>query len=153
MKYPLLIISYIESSAKDRMVILTFYPTDTACIMPQKGHGLLASYIKHFAPEIELADALSEKGRRRLKIVLRQPDFDEDERRTLGSLYYSLCFGNNPGNDEYKKGGADELYKTICDLYRTDSASEDAWENACSAAVSTIQRLASQHYMHEVDAT
>lgn len=148
MKYPLLIASCIKTKTKDKMVVLTFYPSDAACIMPLKDEMLIASYVKHFEPGIELADALSEKGKRRLKILLRNAGMNDDERRVLGTLYYNLCFGHNPGNDEFKKGGADALYETICDLYKTDAASEQTWAKACAAAVATFRRLSEQHYVH-----
>lgn len=148
MKYPLLIVSHILTKHKDNMVILTFYPSDSACIIPQEDQTLTASFAMHFHPEIELADALSEKGKRRLKILLHRPSFNEDERRTLGSLYFSLLFGHNTGNDEYKKAGADDLYKTVCDLYNSDSSSEEAWTEACENAVERLQILAKLYYIH-----
>lgn len=145
MKYPLLIMSRFKSTDRNSIVILTFYPSDSACIKPLADQALIVSYVKYFEPGIELADALSEKGKRRLKIMLSNPSFSNDERRTLGTLYYSLFFGHNPGDDEYKKGGANELYETVCDLYRAVASSEEAWAVACEAAISNIQRLAIEH--------
>lgn len=141
MKYPLLIISHVETDIKDHLVVLTFYPTSSACIKPRAYESLDASFVQHFEPGLELAEVVSEKGKRRLKLLLREPSFTDDERRTLGTMYYGLLFGHNPGNDEEKKSIANSLYHTICDLYRADTSTEDAWSSACTAAVSTIQRL------------
>lgn len=145
MEYPLLVVSRIDTDLRDPIIALTFYPTDSASIKPRAYETLVASYVRRFEPPIELADSVSEKGKRRLKLILRRPKFTEDERRSLGTLYYGMLFRGNPGNDEGKKGAADTLYNTVCDLYRADASSEESWTEACDKAVARIQRLAAQY--------
>lgn len=144
MKYQLLVISRIETDTKDPIIALTLYPSDTACIKPRAYETIVASFVQHFQPGIELNDSVSEKGKRRLKLLLRRPSFTEDERRTLGTMFYSQMFGASPGNDEDKKGVANALYYTACDLYNADASTEEAWAEACAKAVATIRRLAGQ---------
>lgn len=143
MTYPLLIISRIETDTKAQLVALTFYPSNAACIKPRAYETITASYVRHFDPGLELARVVSEKGKHRLKLLMRQPSFTDDERRSLGTMYYSLLLGQKP-DDEDKKGAADALYYTICDLYKADASSEESWANACNAAVTSILRLAGQ---------
>lgn len=146
MNYPLAVISRIETDTKDRLVALTFYPSDTACIQPREYEVLQACCIRHFEPGLALADMVSEKGRRRLKILLRNPSFTDDERRSLGTMYFGLLFGQEPGGDEGKKGAADALYQAMCDLYGADISGENAWAAACEAALTSIRHLADRYY-------
>jgi len=144
MTYQLLIISRIETDTRDQLVALTFYPANSACIRPRAYESLIASFVQHFTPGIGLAGMISQKGKPRLKVLMRQPNFSDDERRSLGTMYYSLLFCHKPGDDN-KKGAADALYYTLCDLYKADASNEDSWAEACTAAVASIQRLAAQH--------
>lgn len=147
MKYPLLIISRMETDTKAQIAALTFYPSDSACIKPRPYENLVASYVQRFDPGIELAEVVSDKGRHRLKLLLRAPACTDEERRTMGTMFYGLLFGHSPGGDEHKKGAADALYYTICDLCQADASSEEAWAGACRAAIASIQRLASQYFV------
>lgn len=146
MKYPLLFISRIETDTKAQIVALTFYPSSSACIKPRAYETITASFVQCLEPPIELADVVSEKGKHRLKVILRRPGFTDDERRTLGTMYYGLFFGHTPGDDEDKKGAADTLYYTMCDLYKAATSGEDAWQDVCTAAIATIRRLAGQFF-------
>lgn len=144
MTYQLLVISRIETDTKDPLIALTLYPADTACIKPRPYETIVASFVQHFQPGIELNDSVSEKGKHRLKLLLRRPSFTDDERRALGTMFYSQLFGASPGNDEAKKGVANALYYAACDLYNADASTEEAWAVACTKAVATITRLVGQ---------
>lgn len=146
MNYPLVIISRIETDTKDQIVILTFYPSGSACVKPRTYETLIASFVQYSEPGIELAEVVSDKGKHRLKLLLRQPNFTDEERRTMGTMYYGMLFGHSPGNNEDRKGAADALYYTICDLHKADASTEEAWTDACTKAIATIQRLAGQNF-------
>ena len=141
MKYQLLVISRIETDTKDPIIALTLYPTDTACIKPRAYETIVASFVQRFDPAVELNDYVSEKGKHRLKLLLRRPSFTEDERRSVGTMFYNQMFGGNPGNDEGKKGLANSLYYLACDLYNADASTEESWAEACTKAVTAIKRL------------
>lgn len=147
MQYHLLAISRIETDRKDHLIAVTFYPAKDLCIQPRPYERILASCVHAFDGEgLRLASGLSSKGKRRLKLILRHPSFDEDERRGKGSAYFAMLFGRESGNDENYKGMADILYQTMCDLYRAEAQDEEEWPAACAKAVETFAEMADRFY-------
>lgn len=147
MKYRLMIISRIEKSDKGHIVVATLYPTDSACIMPRDYERITASFMYRFHSDLELAEGVSDKGKKRLKIVINRPSREDEERRALGSAYYSLLFGKNCGNDETQKGVADTIYRAMRDLYEADSSTEESWSEACNDVISTLENATAKVYI------
>lgn len=140
MKYRKLVISRIETDIKNEIVVMTFFPSRSVCIKPRPYERITALWTHDFEPEIELAEAISEKGRKRLKLLIKHPTNDEDERRARGDAYYSQVFGRNCGNDETQKGIADALNQMMMDLYYASADTADAWTQACEKALDTVVR-------------
>ena len=138
MRYHLLVISRVETDTHKPLVLMTFYPTQAAFIKPRDYERLVASYVS--IVDLELAQSISEKGKNRLKMIMRTPENDEDERRSLGSMYYQTIFGRSVGNDETQKGIANSLYQMMVELCDADATSEDAWTASCEAAVGIVTK-------------
>ncbi len=138
MKYQLLIISRIETDQGDQLAVLTFFPDYAASVRARPYEKILATYAHAFPEGVELAETVSHKGRKRIKLLLRRPTFTDDERRQRGDAYYATVFGRSCGNDEEQKGIADALYQTMLDLYAADLADEDAWTLQCEEAAAML---------------
>jgi hypothetical protein len=145
MNYHLMVISRVETNHDDRIVMMTLYPGQVACIKPRAYEKVAASYIRFFQPGIELAESVSGKGKSRLKVTLHRPMNTEDERRLLGTTYYNALFGSPHSNDETEKGMADILYQMMRKLYAADASSEEAWTQACNEAVETLADVVRRH--------
>lgn len=143
MRYHLLVISRVETDTKHSLVLATFFPTQAAFIKPRDYERLVASYVS--AVDLELAQSISEKGKSRLKMIMREPAMNEDERRSLGTLYYETLFGHAVGNDETQKGIANALYQMMVDLHSANAGDEDAWMAACEAAMAAVCKAVDRH--------
>lgn len=143
MRYHLLVISRVETDTQNRLILMTFYPTQAAIVKPRDYERLVASYVS--IVDLELAESISEKGKSRLKMIMRNPAMDDEERRVLGSTYYGTIFGHNTGNDETQKGIANTLYQMMGELYKADATSEDAWGAACDAARATVVKAVEKY--------
>jgi hypothetical protein len=95
-------------------------------------------------PGLELAEAVSEKGRTRIKLLLLPPNHSEDERRAAGSAFYERLFDKNCADEQITKGISDVLYEAMCDLYAADASDRAAWvaaaEEAVNAFIHAIER-------------
>ncbi len=141
MLYKMAVISCIETDTAKRIILATFYPSADVCIHPRPYERIVSSCIRGI--ELEMEESLSSKGRQRLKLVMSgRPQQDEDERRALGTTYFSTLFGPGSGTSDERKGIADTLYDMMVDLYFSEAGSEEAWGAAADKALATLGKAA-----------
>ncbi len=145
MQYKLAIVSKVDLADGRHMALVTLYPGTSACIEATRKGTVAASYIEVLEPPIELPEAYSAKGKKRIKLVMRLDPYGEDGRRMAGALYYQQVFGRSCHDDETQKGIADIIYQAMVDLYLTAETDESGFSNAGALCVGAIREACARN--------